>query len=90
MTKSELLEQCQTLSTALTVHGLPDIVGTGLFGEMQNFPDFPSKNMSSLELLTFMEEQKWTEMYPKLWVALRISATLPVTVAAAAKLLKPL
>ncbi len=33
--------------------------------------------------MTFLHEKKLTEIYPNLWVALRVCATLPVTVAAA-------
>lgn len=39
--------------------------------------------MTSTELLTVMHKKKLTEIYPNMWIALRISATLPVTVAAA-------
>lgn len=43
MSKEELLEQCQTLSTALSHNGQPDIDGRELASEMQNFPHLPSK-----------------------------------------------
>ncbi|XP_071060220.1 zinc finger MYM-type protein 1-like [Pseudochaenichthys georgianus] len=79
----ELSKHCQTLSSALTHDGQPDIDGRELAAEMQNVPHLPSKKMTNMELLTFLHEKKLTEMYPNLWVALRISATLPVTVAAA-------
>ena len=36
-----------------------------------------------MDLLTFLHDEKLTEIYPNMWVALRISATLPVTLAAA-------
>lgn len=39
--------------------------------------------MTNMELLTFLHEKKLAEIYPNMWVALRIFATLPVTVAAA-------
>ena len=51
--------------------------------EMYNFPPLPSKNMTNMDQLTFLHENKLTETYPSMWVALRIFATLPVTVAAA-------
>jgi len=73
----DLLRKCQTLSTALTLDGAE------LAREMQNFPSLPSKNMTNMELLTVLHEKKLAEIYPNMWVALRISATLPVTVAAA-------
>lgn len=80
--KEELLQHCQTLSTALTHDSQLDI-GTEPVMEIHNFPQLPSKNMTNMELLTFLHEKKLTEIYPNIWVALRISATLPVTVAAA-------
>jgi len=83
MSKEELLEHCQTLSTALSHYGQPDIDGRELVSEMLNFPHLPSKNMTNIELLTFLHEKKLMEIFPNMWVALRISATLPVTVAAA-------
>jgi len=83
MSKEELLEHCQTLSTALSHDGQPDIDGRELVSEMLNFPHLPSKNMTNIELLTFLHEKKLMEIFPNMWVALRISATLPVTVAAA-------
>lgn len=49
---------------------------------MQNLPKFPS-NLTNMQLLTFLHEKKLTEIYPNMWVALRISATMAVTVAAA-------
>ncbi|QQP39921.1 Uncharacterized protein FKW44_013792, partial [Caligus rogercresseyi] len=81
--EEDLLLKCQTLSTALTHDSQPDIDGTELAKEMQNFPPLPSKKMTNMELLTFLHEKKLVEIYPNMWVALRISATLPVTVAAA-------
>ena len=39
--------------------------------------------MTSMDLLTFQHESKLTEIYPNMWVALRIFTSLPVTVAAA-------
>ena len=79
--KEELLQQCLTLSTALTHDGQPDINDRELCVEMQNFPHLPAKNMTAMELLTFLHEKKLTEMYPDMWVALWIAATHPVAVA---------
>lgn len=83
MPKQELLHHCQTLSDALTHVNQPDIDGNELAMEMQNFPQLPSDNITNMELLTFLHDKKLTEIYPKMWVALRISATLLVTVASA-------
>ncbi len=76
VSKEELPEYCQTLSTALSHDGQPDIDGRELASEMQNFPHLPSKNMTNIDLLTFLHKKKLTEIYPNMWIALRISATL--------------
>lgn len=39
--------------------------------------------MTALELLSFPQEKKVKEVYPDMWVALRIAVIIPVTVAAA-------
>ncbi|KAK0144204.1 Zinc finger MYM-type protein 1 [Merluccius polli] len=36
-----------------------------------------------MELLSFLQERILKEMYPNVWVALRIAVTIPVTVASA-------
>lgn len=41
------------------------------------------KNMIAPELLTFLCQKNLQELYPNLWVGLRIAITLPVTVASA-------
>ena len=81
--KEEVLKRCQTLRTALTRNSQADIDGTELAMEMYNFPPLPSKNMTNMDQLTFLHEKKLTEIYPKMWVALRIFATLSYTLAAA-------
>ena len=80
--KEEVLKHHQTLSTALTHDSQKDNDGPKLTMEMSNFQLLPSKNMN-MDLLTLLHGSKLTEMYPNMLVALRIFATLPVTVAAA-------
>lgn len=60
-----------------------DLDGKELALEMQSFPHLPKANMTTLELLAFLQKKKLEEMYPNMWVALRIAVTIPVTVAAA-------
>ena len=43
----------------------------------------PSKKMTQLDLLQFIHKKELAEIYPNLWTALRVSLTLPVTVASA-------
>lgn len=81
--KEELEEQCETLSNTLSCSGQSDLDGKELAVEMQSFPDLPKANMTALELLAFLQEKKLKEVFPNLWVALRIAVTIPVTVATA-------
>ena len=57
--------------------------GTEFAMEMHNFPPPPSKNMTNMDILSFLRKKKLIEMYPTMWVALRIFPTLLVTVAEA-------
>lgn len=81
--KEELEEQCETLSNTLSCSGQSDLDGKELAVEMQSFPDLPKANMTALELLAFLQEKKLKEVFPNLWVALRIAVTIPMTVATA-------
>ncbi|KAK0131568.1 Zinc finger MYM-type protein 1 [Merluccius polli] len=82
-TALELEEQCEALGTTLHFEGHSDLDSKELVQEIRNFPDLPSKNMSLLELITFMHDKDLLEIYPNFWTALRIALTLPVTVAQA-------
>lgn len=55
---------------------------TEMVQEITNLPQL-SPQTTSLELLTFLHENRLQEVYPNLWVALWIALTLPVTVASA-------
>ncbi|KAJ8406422.1 hypothetical protein AAFF_G00299960 [Aldrovandia affinis] len=79
----ELTKQCETLSNTLSCGGQSDLDGKELPLEMQSFPHLPKAKMTTLELLAFLQEKKLKEVYPNMWVALRIAVTIPVTVAAA-------
>jgi len=79
----ELTKKCETLSNTLSCGGQSDLDGRELALEMQTFPDLPKAKMTTLELLAFLQEKKLKEVYPNMWVALRIAVTIPVTVAAA-------
>ena len=50
--------------------------------EIINLPQLPPKT-SALEMLTFLHDNQLQEVYPNLWIALRIALTLPITVASA-------
>ena len=50
--------------------------------EIMNLPELPTQT-TALEMLSFLHESNLQELYPNLWIALRIAVTLPVTVASA-------
>lgn len=83
LTNEELTKQCETLSNTLSCHGQSDLDEKELALEMQSFPHLPKANMTTLEPLAFLQKMKLEEIYPNMWVALRIAVTIPVTVAAA-------
>ncbi|KAM4592407.1 zinc finger MYM-type protein 1-like [Odontesthes bonariensis] len=73
---------CEALGHTLSHSGQSDLDWRELAQEMLNFPQLP-KAMNTLELLMFLHEKKLEEVFPNMWVALRIAATLPVTVGSA-------
>ncbi|XP_076048071.1 uncharacterized protein LOC143029261 isoform X1 [Oratosquilla oratoria] len=78
-----LNNQCDKLCKTLTSGNESDIDGKELAMEVKHLPSLPSNEMTALELLTFIHKKHFEELYPNLWVALRIACTLPVTVASA-------
>lgn len=73
-----LKEQCAQLGKA-------DIDWRELAMEMQRLPGLPEEVTTALELLMHTHERGLSELFPNLWVALRIACTLPVTVATAGR-----
>ncbi|XP_076046741.1 zinc finger MYM-type protein 1-like [Oratosquilla oratoria] len=78
-----LNNRCDKLCKTLTSGNESDIAGKELAMEVKHLPSLPSDEMTALELLTFIHKKHFEELYPNLWVALRIACTLPVTVASA-------
>ena len=76
-----LSNQCDNLCMTLGTGNESDTDGKELAVEVKNLPSLPSDGMTALELLTFIHKKNLEELYPNLWVALRIACTLPVTVA---------
>ena len=79
----ELKKQCEALGNTLSCSEQSDLDWKELALELENFPDLPKSKMTTFELLSFLQEKKLKEVYPNMWVALRIAVTIPVTVAAA-------
>ena len=78
----ELMKQAEALAHTLSHGGQSDWDGKELAQELENVPYWPSKSMTTLDL-KYIHAKQLTEIYPNLCFALRISATLPVTVALA-------
>ncbi|XP_041852965.1 zinc finger MYM-type protein 1-like [Melanotaenia boesemani] len=78
-----LKKQCEELENTLRIGGEADIDGRELAMEIRNLPQLPTNRMSAFELLDFFHKKELTELYPNLWISLRIACTLPVTVASA-------
>ncbi|KAK0150731.1 repressor of the inhibitor of the protein kinase [Merluccius polli] len=83
MSRDSLRAQCMEIEKTLTFNQDSDISGLDLAHEIENLPDLPSGNMTAFELLSFLCEKKLEDIYPNLWIALRVTVTLPVTVASA-------
>lgn len=43
--------------------------------EMRSLPDIPKEDMMASELLTFINQNELCELYPNLWIVLRISCS---------------
>ncbi|XP_063754676.1 uncharacterized protein LOC134874557 [Eleginops maclovinus] len=82
MSKENLQKNCIEVQKTLTEKGNSDIDGLEMVQEIINLPQLPPQT-TALELLSFLHENRLQEVYPNLWVALRIALTLPVTVASA-------
>ncbi|KAM3624160.1 uncharacterized protein V6R79_019961 [Siganus canaliculatus] len=75
--------QCQLLGDKLTLGEEADVDGSALATEMESLPELPKAHMTAFELLSYLSQNEICELFPNLWVALRIACTLPVTVASA-------
>lgn len=65
-------EQCELLGEKLSCGEEADIDGSALAVEIESLPELPQTMMTTLELLTYLSQNEMCELYPNLWVALRI------------------
>lgn len=80
--KKELAVLCANLQQKLTVGSNSDIDGDGLCDELISLKHFlPGDNISCITVLNFIRQREIQELYPNVWIAFRIFATIPVTVA---------
>lgn len=81
--RDELLEKCKTLQSNLTDDSTVDIDGISLCDELMSIQFFlkSEKDSSPLAVLNFIKKRKLEDLYPNVYVSLRILLTLPVVVA---------
>ncbi|KAK0141003.1 Zinc finger MYM-type protein 1 [Merluccius polli] len=84
MPKDTLQKHCTKVEKTLTAAGESDIDGAEMAQEIMNLPELPTQT-TALEMLSFLHENHLQELYPNLWIALRIAVTLPVRVASAVR-----
>lgn len=81
----ELLKLCINLQTKLTVNSKSDINGTLLCDELISIKSFLNNKIQDkitpLLVLNFIQKYNLQELYPNVWVSMRILLTTPVTVA---------
>jgi hypothetical protein len=80
--KEELIKHCADLQLALTVGSDTDIEGTPLCDELINIKKFV-KNLKSpmlLNILNFFKKFNMEDVYPNIWVSLRILLAMPLSV----------
>ncbi|KAL6463249.1 hypothetical protein MHYP_G00276400 [Metynnis hypsauchen] len=82
ISKQDLHKHCMDVEKTLTDKGEADIDGREMMQEIISLPQLPPQT-TALELLTYLHDNSLQEVYPNLWIALRIILTLPVTVASA-------
>ncbi|KAL6470600.1 hypothetical protein MHYP_G00217190 [Metynnis hypsauchen] len=82
ISKQDLHKHCMDVEKTLTDKGEADIDGREMMQEIISLPQLPPQT-TVLELLTYLHDNSLQEVYPNLWIALRIILTLPVTVASA-------
>uniref|UniRef100_UPI00359004C9 zinc finger MYM-type protein 1-like n=1 Tax=Myxine glutinosa TaxID=7769 RepID=UPI00359004C9 len=78
-----LEKQCEELENTLRSGEEADIDGRELAMEIRNLPQLPTNMITAFDLLDFVHKKELTELYPNLWISLRIACTLPVTVESA-------
>ena len=82
-TKNYIINFCKDLQLYLTDSLDSDIDALELCEEIQNFNVIINKKLTPLEILNCLSMQNMEDIFPNLFIAIRILLTLPVTVASA-------
>ncbi|XP_047121253.1 uncharacterized protein LOC124804921 [Schistocerca piceifrons] len=80
--KEEIIQCCSTLQEKLTVNMKSDIDGNLLCDEILGLQHYLEDSQATpIEALNFVKKHDLQELYPNIWITLRILLTIPVTVA---------
>ena len=81
--KQTLLKKCNVLQERLTNESVVDIDGISLCDELTSIQYFFEnvEESSPLAVLNFIKKRKLEDLYPNIYISLRILLTMPVTVA---------
>lgn len=79
--QEKLKTACTNLQTTLTVGEDQDVDGKDLFNELQILAPMLPSGSSPTEALSFITKNCFVDIFPNVFVSLRILLTLPVTVA---------
>lgn len=81
--KHDLIKLCSDLQLKLNVNSKSDIDGCMLCDELISLKSFlpDQKVVTPVFVLNFIKDRNLKELYPNVWIALRILLTIPVTVA---------
>ncbi|XP_052754162.1 LOW QUALITY PROTEIN: 52 kDa repressor of the inhibitor of the protein kinase-like [Galleria mellonella] len=81
--KHDLIKLCSDLQLKLNVNSKSDIDGCMLCDELVSLKSFlpDQKVVTPVFVLNFIKDRNLQELYPNVWIALRILLTIPVTAA---------
>ena len=82
--KEQILKNCQDLHTVLQVGESSDFQSYELYEELQNMiPNLPNSIKDVKHLLQYIIENDLKEIYPNVYIVIRILLTIPVSTASA-------
>lgn len=76
-----LKKNCLDLKKTLAVEKKSDIDGSSLLFELKSFKKYVTSESAPLDVLNFICKNKLEDLYPNIWISLRILLTTPVSVA---------
>ena len=83
MSKIEIRNFCLKLERVLIYQDCKDIDGLELSEEIWRLSEILPKKVTPLNCLNYLFESGLTDLFPNVWIALRIMLTIPVSVVSA-------